>query len=131
MTIVVAYSADDAGDAALAAGIERAREDGEDLVVVNATRGDALVDPRLSQGRDLQDVTSRLERSGVTFDLRQPIGPGVADLVLDAAEEVDASLIVVGLRRRTPIGKLLMGSTSQQVLLDATCPVLAVKPQAG
>ena len=43
------------------------------------------------------------------------------------ADEVDADMIVIGLRRRTPVGKLIMGSNSQSILLDASCPVLAVK----
>jgi nucleotide-binding universal stress UspA family protein len=47
--------------------------------------------------------------------------------VLDAAEKYRAELIVIGLRKRTPVGKLIMGSTAQQILLEASCPVLAVK----
>lgn len=51
----------------------------------------------------------------------------VAEDVLNVAEEVGAELIVIGLRHRTPVGKLIMGSTAQSILLDAHCSVLAVK----
>ena len=47
------------------------------------------------------------------------------------ATEESADLVVIGIRRRSPVGKLFLGSTSQQVLLDAPCPVLAVKPERG
>ncbi|MBD5831450.1 universal stress protein, partial [Janibacter melonis] len=49
-----------------------------------------------------------------------------ADFVVDRARESVAELVVSGLRRRTPVGKLVLGSVSQRILLDATVPVLAV-----
>ncbi len=61
-------------------------------------------------------------------EVRQLVrGQDPAEDLIAVAEEVDADLIVIGLRRRTPVGKLIMGSNAQQVLLDAGCPVLAVK----
>ena len=49
-------------------------------------------------------------------------------MVLVAGQRREARLIVLGLRARTPVGKLVFGSTAQRILLDATCPVLAVEP---
>ena len=47
--------------------------------------------------------------------------------MLDLAGELDAELIVIGLRRRSPVGKLLLGSAAQHILLNSTVPVLAVR----
>jgi nucleotide-binding universal stress UspA family protein len=46
---------------------------------------------------------------------------------LDAVKEVDAELCVIGIRRRTAVGKALLGSNADRILMDAPCPVLAVK----
>ena len=76
----------------------------------------------------LSDVHSVLHESGVEHEVRQLVrGVDPADDLIAVADEVDADLIVIGLRRRTPVGKLIMGSNAQQILLDAACPVLAVK----
>jgi nucleotide-binding universal stress UspA family protein len=61
--------------------------------------------------------------------LRQaPYAGDAAEEVLRVADEVGASVIVIGLRRRSAVGKLLMGSSAQRILLDAQRPVLAVRP---
>jgi nucleotide-binding universal stress UspA family protein len=126
--IVVAWSPDEYGRAALAGAVAEARLRGLGVVVVNATRGDALVDDRFASDDDLDGVRAGLEEAGLTYDVRQTVGADVGDQVLAVAAEVDAALIVLGLRRRTPVGKLIMGSVAQRILLGAHCPVLAVKP---
>ena len=60
--------------------------------------------------------------------IQQPVGADTAAQILKVVEETSASLLVIGLRPRSPVGKFVMGSTAQQLLLDATVPVLAVKP---
>jgi len=52
----------------------------------------------------------------------------VAEKVLALAKQVDASLLVIGARRRSPMGKFLLGSITQTLILDADMPVVVVKP---
>jgi nucleotide-binding universal stress UspA family protein len=96
--------------------------------VINAARGQAWTEAGVATDDDLDSVRAELTRAGVRFDVRQIVrGKDPADEVIDAAEEVGAQLIVIGLRHRSAVGKLIMGSTSQRILLDAESPVLAVK----
>ena len=72
-----------------------------------------------------------LLRSGVDHEVRQLVrGLEPAEDLIAVAEEIGADFIVIGLRRRTPVGKLILGSNAQRILLDAPCPVLAVKADA-
>jgi nucleotide-binding universal stress UspA family protein len=128
MVIVVGYVPKPEGRAALRHAIEEARRRNARLVVLNSAKGDAYVDPRFASVQDLEIVKSQLAEAGIEHELRQLVrGNDPADEVVEVAEETGADLIVIGMRRRSPVGKLVMGSTAQRVLLDAPCPVLAVK----
>ena len=128
MTIVVGYVPTPEGDAALRAAVDEARLRDQPLHVVNSSRGDALSDPRFASAGSLDEVRSRLDAAGVVYEIDQQVrGHEASDEVIEAADRVNASLIVIGLRRRTATGKLLTGSQAQRILLDAHCPVLAVK----
>ena len=127
-TIVVGYVPNALGDAALAAAIDEAGRRAAKLLVVNATRADRLVDPGYADGADITRLEAVLTGAGVGFSIRHGISDGLpAEEVLDAAEESGAELIVIGVRNRTPVGKLLLGSTAQTILLSAPCNVLAVR----
>jgi nucleotide-binding universal stress UspA family protein len=127
-TIVVGWSPDEYGEAALHRAVEEARLRDGRVVVVNATRGDALVDERYADEDQLAALAAELGAAGVEVDVRRSMGADVGDQVLAVAEDVSADLVVIGLRRRSPVGKLLMGSVAQRILLGADCAVLAVKP---
>ncbi|MFD5270419.1 universal stress protein [Streptomyces sp. NPDC058335] len=128
MTVLVGYVPSPEGEAALRAGIDEARLRGEKMLVVNTSRGDAYVDPRFAQEPDLAHVREDLAALGIEFDIRQVLGAGdAAEEIIELAEQADVSLVVIGLRRRSAVGKLIMGSAAQQILLGAGCPVLAVK----
>ncbi|GGF57441.1 universal stress protein [Marmoricola endophyticus] len=129
MSIVVAYSPDVYGRAALEHGARLAQADDEQLVLVNATRGESLVDRRYAHEDEVAELVGRWQAAGVRIDVRRDLVADVAEAVLDAAEETGARLVVVGVRRRSPVGKALLGSVAQRLILDAECPVLAVKPE--
>ena len=128
MTIVVGYVPKPEGRAALQAAVEQAQLRGEPLHVLNTARGDAVVDPGFASDEDLAEVRRQLEGAGIAFELEHRIsGNDGAEDVTAAAERLGASLVVIGLRRRSPTGKLIFGSTAQRILLDVPCQVLAVK----
>ena len=124
-TIVVGYVPKPEGHAAVRAAVAEAQLRDAGLVVVSSHRGnheEAAVE------RELASVQEVLEESGVAYEVRQ-VGGGFepAEDLLSIAEASGAELIVIGLRRRSPVGKLILGSNAQRILLDAHCPVLAVK----
>lgn len=129
--IVIGYSADEFGRAALGHGITEAKRRDTDLLVVNATSGDSYVDARFAPQSEVRDVSARLADCGVPFELVQPVGVDAATELLHAMDRPDAELLVIGIRHRNPVGKLLMGSVAQRVLLECPKPVLAVKPAEG
>jgi len=128
MTILVGYIPTPLGDAALDRAVAEARARDDDLLVLNTSAADQLVDDRRVYDDQVEALRTRLEATGVRHEIRRTVrSKDVADEILDAAREVDADLIVIGLRRRSPTGKLLFGSTAQRVLLESDGDVLAVK----
>ncbi len=129
-TIVVGYVPKPEGRAALRRAAEEAKLRDMRLVVVNSHRGGREFDREdaIESESQLEEVQSTLRESGVEHEVRQLVrGLDPADDLVKVATEVDAEIIVIGLRRRSPVGKLILGSNAQRVLLDAPCPVLAVK----
>jgi nucleotide-binding universal stress UspA family protein len=127
LPIVAGFIPTAEGRAALDSAIEEAQlRDTRLLVVVHATRGaeEGSVDAAVEEAR------ARLESTDVVHEVRDiQRSDDVAEDLVRLAEESGADLIVIGLRRRSPVGKLILGSNAQRILLDAPCPVLAVKPR--
>lgn len=128
MTVLVGYVPSAEGEAALNAAVAECRLRDESLLVVNASRGDAYADAGLASRADLDQVRRDLDDLGVDHEVRQlSVGRDPADELIAIAADEQVTLVVIGLRHRTPVGKLILGSTSQRVLLGVGCPVLAVK----
>ena len=128
MTVVIGFIPDEYGEAALTAGLEEAQRRQTGVVVVNSTRGDSLIDKRYVGAEGMVTLEERLVESGIEHELRQTMGRDIADEILAVASEVSADAIVIGIRHRSPVGKLIMGSVAQRIIIDAACPVVAVKP---
>ena len=131
MTIVVGYVETNEGRAAFDKAIEEAQRRDARLVVVSSIKsgsGVLRVSDRDDHPEGLRAAEEKLSASGVAHEIvRMDSGHEAAEDLLDVAAREDAELIVIGLRRRTPVGKLILGSNAQRILLDASCPVLAVK----
>lgn len=130
MTVVVGFVADAEGQAALEFAIEEAKYREETLVVVHSSVGGADEEPEGIEWyrQQFNQLETRLHSVGVEYRLRRLArGNTPAEDLVGVCREEGARLVVVGLRRRSPVGKALLGSDAQAVLLDAPCPVVAVK----
>ncbi|HSS67140.1 MAG TPA: universal stress protein [Nocardioidaceae bacterium] len=128
--IVIGYIPKPEGRAALALGAQEAKARSASVVVVNSHRGGREFDrdDAMESQAQLDEVKQELDAAGVEHEIRQLVrGMDPAEDLINVANEVSADLIVIGLRRRSPVGKLILGSNAQRILLDAPCPVLAVK----
>ena len=130
MTIVVGYLPTPEGSAAVDHAMNEATLTSSRLVVVNTGHYGDFSHPNFATAQDIDALDGQLTAAGIGHEIRRSVeSTSAAEAILLAAAETSADLIVIGVRRRSPVGKLFAGSTAQHVLLDADCPVLAVKPQ--
>jgi nucleotide-binding universal stress UspA family protein len=135
MTIAVAHQLGPASEAVLTAAVREAAAHGEPLLVINVvtkTDLDAADAENRGIAEQVEDVLRKAGVSGVDYDIRTSAAPstGVDDVaarILAETKQADASLLVIGARRRSPVGKAFLGSVTQDLLLEAAVPVLVVK----
>lgn len=125
MNIIVAMTAAPEAQAATHAAIDEAKLRGTDVVILTGDDDAATA----AQNPEIADYA---REQGVTVSLEAvPNGTDFGDALIDRSYARDTTMIVIGLRRRSPVGKLFLGSTSQRILLEAGCPVHAVKVRVG
>lgn len=128
MTILVGYTASKESRAALDEAIRIARLSHQNLLVINAGPGgehrhDYMITE--DQQRELQAV---LDASGVAAEFRQySRGRSTLEEIKDLADEVQPSMVVIGMKRRGTFGRFVMGSVSDGLLKEIDQPVLCVK----
>ncbi len=131
MKILVGYDDSDASEEALKVAIEHARAFHAQILLLTSLKGGT----ETSQD-DIQKATENLEKakkicdnagiSGEVHLLVKGLSPG--EDIVSFAEENKAYEIIIGIRKRSKVGKLIFGSDAQHVILSAPCPVLSVKP---
>ena len=127
MTILVAYVSRPEGRAALEKGIEIATRRNEPLLVVNAGPG-GKDDTGVVDGYEAERVAERLTKLPVQADFKHFVrGKSTLEEIEELVDTQNVSVLVIGLRKRSAVGKLLLGSMAQEILLNVNCPVLAVK----
>lgn len=137
MKIVVGHHDGPEAEAALERARELGHEQGAEIHIVHFAQlpddeEDAYdyVAAREQEQQEADQLADRYRAEGLTcdvhhvHDVREP-----AEAILSVANEVGAELIIIGMRRRSRVGKLVFGSTAQSILIDSECPVLAVKPK--
>lgn len=126
MTIAVAYRPDDYGKAAMRYAAAAAQAEGARLVIITVSEVDPDVDE--PEHIDLSEFTDHFDQDGLDYSVYRAASLLVADVVVGTAVAQEADRLVIGIRKRTPVGKLVMGRVTQMILLDAPMPVIAVKP---
>lgn len=129
MTIVIGYVPSPVGEAALEAGLTEAAAHGEDVVILNSPRRRTTVDGELIDAAAAEELVARATALGVTARVDQSDhGDDIVETFAEVVASAGARLVVIGMRRRSPVGKLVTGSDAQRILLDLDVPILAVKP---
>ena len=128
MTIIVPIVRSAEGERALELAVREATERNAELILV----GVALVGANVSDDVEalrghISELEERFRKDGVACRSEWSVGLSTGRAILEAAAKYEADLIVLGLRRRSAVGKAILGSYEQEILLDALCPVLSVR----
>lgn len=130
MRIMVGYDGSNAAKDALVLAKKHAKAfDGKVFVISSLEKGSEDQLPKIEQAeRDLDYAKTFFDKDGIpceTHLLIRGLSPG-EDLIQFANEnEIDE--IIVGVKRRSNVGKLIFGSNARYVIMEASCPVVTIK----
>ncbi len=129
MKILVGYDGSQLSQRALAVAQKRAKALEAELYVFTAAGvggGENLKHAQLQSGLKEAQMMCTACKIDCKIEMSQSNRPAAEELIL-FADKIKVDEIVIGLSKRSQLGKLLFGSTSRHVLLEAPCPVLTVK----
>jgi nucleotide-binding universal stress UspA family protein len=128
--IVVASLRGDPGhavlDEAVCEAVFRGTRDQPAALHVVSFVTDQSATPGRGESAEAREIARQLEEAGIEYRVYGASAEPV-DQVLGLVEATRAQLLAISVRKRSPMMKLFLGSVAQQLILEAPCPVLAVK----
>ena len=134
MSVVVAHQASAIGHLTLQEAAKEANLRQAPLAVIHVAEGvdlDVVEAHKAGVGDEITKVLAEVGLEDLEWTLQVTTGEDVAEAVLDVVAALDTELLVIGARRRSPVGKLFLGSVTQSIILHADVPVLVVKAPAA
>jgi nucleotide-binding universal stress UspA family protein len=140
MSVAVAHHVSSSSEPALALGVTEAALRSTRLEIIHVVESldlDVVEAHRAGISDAVGKVLARVGLSHLEWDVHLVPGggdvPEVARAILTAVASIKPDVLVIGARRRSPVGKAFLGSVTQTVILDADVPVLVVKgpPPSG
>src|SRR5690625_1437996 len=129
MTIVVGYSPSGQGMAALQAAVRYAQRSRSKLMVASHLYNDPEHGPTAATADAVRAALDEVGAQEVDVAVCTCSESYIGASLLEVVASSEATLLVIGLLRRTPIGKLNLGPSARRVVLGSPCPVLAVKDE--
>lgn len=134
MSVAVAHHTRSSSALALQEGARQAAYRGTDLVVIHVVESldnDIAEANKAGISDAVEAALAAVALPEVRWDVRLvPGGRDVADVseaILATVRELGPDVLVIGARRRSPMGKAFLGSVAQNLILDADVPILVVK----
>ncbi len=130
MKILVGYDHSNVSKEALKLAIVHAKAfKGEIFVVNSLTGGGGTTENEIRKAREsLEEAQAILDRESIPGENHLLIkGHTPSEDIIQFADQNDVDEIIIGIRRRSKVGKLIFGSNAQYIILKAPCPVVTVK----
>lgn len=130
MPVAVAHQVSSTSRIALAEAAREASMRQTDLAVLHVVESLDLDIAAANRSGISDEVERVLSETGldVAWELYLATGEeNVASAILSLVDDIDADILVIGARRRSPVGKFILGSVTQTLILQADIPVFVVK----
>ncbi|HEY0239475.1 MAG TPA: universal stress protein [Friedmanniella sp.] len=130
MTVAVAHQVSSTSHIALAEAAREASMRQTDLAVLHVVESLDLDIAAANRSGVSDEIEKVLSETGIDIAWELHLATGeenVASAILSLVDDVDAEILVIGARRRSPVGKFLLGSVTQTLILQADIPVFVVK----